>query len=429
MDRSSEQRDSRNRRQRERYAALSDEERQRLALRRRANYTRRVSTAVVSSLPPSDEFPYQVHDGVSPLADNLSSDVVRGPCSARPIDPFSMGANFEVGQSSSTSAIVHNEVEIQRGPASRFDRIMEVPTVPWVLPTASSCLHCGARRFFREGPAFCCSNKQICLPQSRVCAILHFLFTDMSEIAYEFRQRGRTYNNGFAFTSIGMSTDADSWLAKEGIYALKVFGQVFHYMNPVDGTPNSKDLLQLFFLDSIDELDQSIVEAKGLRSDIMSLIVDALSSNPYSVFFKRLRSWDNLRDTHVVLRKNPCADQRTHNLPTVDEVAAIWRDVPEGDIGCQRDIRVYTDGSRGHKIRYYYGCYDPLQYPILFPYGETGWHAGIKKKKGIAPSTSASLEEPCSGFDAVAPVNLPSAEAVLLQEERGMCFFTFSHFI
>lgn len=30
-------------------------------------------------------------------------------------------------------------------------------------------------------------------------------------------------------------------------------------------------------------------------------------------------------------------------------------------------------------MQYYFGCYDPLQYPLLFPYGETGWHQGIQR--------------------------------------------------
>lgn len=29
-------------------------------------------------------------------------------------------------------------------------------------------------------------------------------------------------------------------------------------------------------------------------------------------------------------------------------------------------------------MHYYFGHYDPLQYPLLFPYGEYGWHEGIE---------------------------------------------------
>ncbi|KAL3831097.1 hypothetical protein ACJIZ3_019899 [Penstemon smallii] len=146
----------------------------------------------------------------------------------------------------------------------RFSRIGDVPTVPWTLPVVGPCIHCGAHRFYREGAAFCCLNGQICIPEIEVCSILHFLFTDLSEIACEFRHRARTYNNAFAFTSIGMSIDAESWRAREGKYALKVFGQVFHHMNHVSGSPNTRDLLQLFFLDSAAELESDVIASRGL---------------------------------------------------------------------------------------------------------------------------------------------------------------------
>ncbi|KAG5608999.1 hypothetical protein H5410_020280 [Solanum commersonii] len=44
-------------------------------------------------------------------------------------------------------------------------------------------------------------------------------------------------------------------------------------------------------------------------------------------------------------------------------------------------IRIYTKSDKSQLVNYYYGCYDPLQYPLLFPYGQGGWHCGIKKIK------------------------------------------------
>lgn len=34
-------------------------------------------------------------------------------------------------------------------------------------------------------------------------------------------------------------------------------------------------------------------------------------------------------------------------------------------------------------VNYYYRCYDSLQYPLLFPYSENGWHRGIEKIKPL----------------------------------------------
>lgn len=51
-------------------------------------------------------------------------------------------------------------------------------------------------------------------------------------------------------------------------------------------------------------------------------------------------------------------------------------------IKLQREIIVRNHDGHSHRIQYYYGCYDPLQYLLLFPEGEPGWHRGISKKKG-----------------------------------------------
>ena len=49
------------------------------------------------------------------------------------------------------------------------------------------------------------------------------------------------------------------------------------------------------------------------------------------------------------------------------------------DVKLKREIIVHTHSGKRHTIFYHYGCYDPLQYPLLFPRGESGWHPHIKK--------------------------------------------------
>ena len=51
-------------------------------------------------------------------------------------------------------------------------------------------------------------------------------------------------------------------------------------------------------------------------------------------------------------------------------------------------IRVYTNSNRSQLVNYYYGCYDPLQYPLLFPFGKNGWHCGIQKVEPLGASSS-----------------------------------------
>ena len=81
---------------------------------------------------------------------------------------------------------------------------------------------------------------------------------------------------------------------------------------------------------------------------------------------------------------------------------------------------VYGHSGFSHRVWYYFGCYDPLQYPLLFPLDESGWHQGIKKKHKDA-------DIGCKGellFDAR---QMLSADDLINKETRGnnnswLCF-------
>ena len=57
----------------------------------------------------------------------------------------------------------------------------------------------------------------------------------------------------------------------------------------------------------------------------------------------------------------------------MEQVAAIWEDGTDEKQKFTRSIMVYPNSGHTHFIRAYYGCYDPLAYPILYPGDETGW--------------------------------------------------------
>ncbi|XP_071910378.1 uncharacterized protein [Coffea arabica] len=104
-----------------------------------------------------------------------------------------------------------------------------------------------------------------------------------------------------------------------------------------------------------------------------------LSNNPYARFFKNLINVPNIESYKIVLNCYPGLDQRVYNLPMASQVAAIWTEDDDESTDKNVNIQVYTHSNTSHRIKHYYGCYDPLQYPILFPQGECGWHHGVKK--------------------------------------------------
>ncbi|KAL3844193.1 hypothetical protein ACJIZ3_001596 [Penstemon smallii] len=319
---------------------------------------------------------------------------------------------------------VHDDVSLSSGVlrrCRRFERISVVPLTVWALPQRDSCVFCCALKFFREPPGFCCCSGQVVLAPTVACPILWFLYTDVtSEVACEFRRKNRSYNHAFAFTSIGMTIHPDSWWARDGIYALRVLGKVTHFFNPIDGTPNLSGLLQLFFLDTAEDLSDDVLGNRDLRRDVMSLLIQALSDNPYGKFFRRLRSWENLSDARIVIRTTPVLEQKNFNIPTVDEVAGVWKDGDEDVSGCERDIRVYTEEGRTHKVNYYYSCYNPLQYPILFPHGEPGWHPGIAKVVLRRDASSRKRKDLCPNASVVDLGNIGSAARILATEEEAL---------
>ncbi|XP_059281405.1 uncharacterized protein LOC132035116 isoform X1 [Lycium ferocissimum] len=86
-----------------------------------------------------------------------------------------------------------------------------------------------------------------------------------------------------------------------------------------------------------------------------------------------------LPNHHIALKCDSGLDLRVFNMPSTTEVAAIWVDENDGGAIHVPHVQVYTHSNRTQRVNYYFGCYDPLQYPLLYPYGQSGWHCGIKK--------------------------------------------------
>ncbi|XP_057778295.1 uncharacterized protein LOC130998777 [Salvia miltiorrhiza] len=261
-----------------------------------------------------------------------------------------------------------------------FRRLIEIPNKAYELPHKDPCQHCKAIRFANEPPAFCCASGKIKMQLPKMPDELWNLYVnDMTTLGVEFRRRCRTYNNSLAFTSIKMTYDEALAKANKGVYTFKVQGIVRHYIHeltPKDGVPRH---LQLYFYGTERELDNRVSQSEGLDRVIVSLLVNILTNNPYHNFFTNLQNKDDLDSYAIVLRANPKLDQRVYNLPVVDHVAAVWNEGVGTSMEQPRDIRVNLRSGGVRYVHYYYGCYDPLQYCLIFPYGEPGWYAGIPK--------------------------------------------------
>ncbi|KAM3289573.1 hypothetical protein P3S67_017861 [Capsicum chacoense] len=102
-----------------------------------------------------------------------------------------------------------------------------------------------------------------------------------------------------------------------------------------------------------------------------------MDGNPYAQLFCQLKDHSNFKDLEIEIASTAKLDQRVYNKPSVDQVAAIWIDENNPNIPFDREIIVHEHSDNIHRVKHYYGCYDPLQYPLLFSSGELGWHQKI----------------------------------------------------
>ncbi|KAG5551379.1 hypothetical protein RHGRI_009707 [Rhododendron griersonianum] len=313
---------------------------------------------------------YCMQSFVGGVLQEVSQSSVR--CSATSI--------HEMGSSSRTAVAIEKRPSKNNASSGQvIPRRRRIPTETFVLPIVPRCMHCDAKRFAFEPDGFCCSKGQISVYPFRTPAKLLELYRGSSKLCKDFRSHIRPYNNMFAFTSFGVTLDPRYTKNHQGIYTFRAQGQIYHFMDglyPADGKPS---YLQLYYYDTAKEVEHRLECLKDLNRDIITELIDVLKPNPYSKFFRSLAMTPNIDSYEIRLKADPIVSDKTFDQPTASQVALIWKDNEDDSELRERNILVEKHDGHSVTIKYYYGCYDPLQYPLLFPYGEPGWHRGIKR--------------------------------------------------
>lgn len=168
----------------------------------------------------------------------------------------------------------------------------------------------------------------------------------------------------------------------------KICGQVHHRIGsllPPDGSPPK--FLQLYIYDTADEITnrlQCLDTNREYNEDLNPNIVQSLTRmldihNPFVKKFRMAR--DHLAGNEpgdfiirIVGAKE--GDPVQYNLPTTDELTMLV----VGDFSLdtfKRDIVIETHGRDLKRISSLHPVFMPLQYPLLFPYGERGFQVGV----------------------------------------------------
>ena len=272
------------------------------------------------------------------------------------------------------------------------------PTFEYALDKAVSigtmskvCKHetCKAKLFFHqdtkagEPEGMCCGKGKVPNLIPKVPPEpLRTLLQDSSKEAKDFRKLSRAYNSAFQMTSFGAGK-----IVREGNFmpTYKVQGQVHHTIGSLLPLQNeTHKFLQLYFV------GRSQAQAEGRQSAISNMSKNTQielilklqemlhNCNPYVKDFKYvLEHHKQGPDYKVVIdeHKRPAGSHKgRYNEQACNEVAVV---MAGGSFGTHRDIILETRNKQLKRINETHRSYDALQYPLLFPWGDNGYHTEL----------------------------------------------------
>ncbi|XP_056843369.1 uncharacterized protein LOC130500247 [Raphanus sativus] len=298
-----------------------------------------------------------------------------------------------VDTDSSSGSVRGNEESFSSASSSKRTRATRGKNVKpynkWELGSCPSCkailwnAEAIAGQTTRENKQYslCCQRGRVRLPRVReppppLLALLE---------SPKFRTHIRVANSLLAFTSMGAQID-HTVTGTPGPFTYRVHGQIIHRigsMLPEDG--NDPGYLQLYIFDTENELSnrkRAITKGSSsieLEDTIIVQLIEMLDThNHLAKTFRFAR--DRFQATGKIEFSIKLVSQpnrgRQYDLPTADEVGGlIVGDLSATSVG--RDIVVEHKSSALQRIGDLHPLLMSLQYPLLFPYGETGYSERI----------------------------------------------------
>ncbi|XP_031112149.1 uncharacterized protein LOC116016128 [Ipomoea triloba] len=216
--------------------------------------------------------------------------------------------------------------------------------------------------------------------------VLQRLYFGDTEQSKHFLSNIRRYNNMFCFTSLGGRIDR-SLNTGNAPPVFRISGQNYHCIGslvPIDGS--MPKFAQLYIYDTNNEIKNRINSVRGesnlgdINEEIVVELKNMLDQNNVLVNCFRMARTEIQSNPVIEVKMNLIGkrnkDGRTYNLPTAHEVAALIVgdiDPSMGDL----DILIETRTGQLKRINQLNPAYLPLQYPLLFPYGEDGYREDI----------------------------------------------------
>ncbi|XP_072087082.1 uncharacterized protein [Arachis hypogaea] len=184
-----------------------------------------------------------------------------------------------------------------------------------------------------------------------------------------------------------------------------ISGQNYHRIGSLlpDAGPKPK-FAQLYIYDTQHEImhrQRIFGQTSEIDKELIAELLQMIDThNVIAQSFRRVREFYQCHPSEIFslkLYSQRKVDRRIYNAPSCDEVAAlIVGDFDSSDHG--HDIIVRSTGGQLQRIYETHALYWPLQYPLLFPYGEDGYQLNIGyrgEQPGYVPGrrTRVSLRE------------------------------------
>ncbi|OMO99938.1 DNA helicase PIF1, ATP-dependent [Corchorus olitorius] len=231
------------------------------------------------------------------------------------------------------------------------------------------------------------------LPSPRVTPpYLYYLlkYEEQDGLQQHFRMYIRLYNSMFQFTSFGAYID-NTINAGLGPFVFRINKQIYHRIGtllPVQGC--RPKFCQLYIYDTQNENENRVnaIAGDGDSSTINRNIIQGLmfmfdELNEVAKAFRNARDrFEENSEINMRLRLICSRDetQRNYIAPTSTNIAGlIVGNESEGYM--ERDIIVDHRSDGLQTISNLHPLYMSMQYPVLFPYGEDGFHLGMRYRE------------------------------------------------
>lgn len=266
------------------------------------------------------------------------------------------------------------------------------------------CSFCSAKHFSGELPqdkmfSDCCQKGKVDLTfqnSEPYPGILHELLTGKHSESKNFMANIRSFNSAFSFASMGAQVKAPPGF---GPYCFRIHGQIYHKATTLHPAPGERrKYAQLYILDPDEATNRrmNIAGNTNCNSSIMYTLGQFMSKHnqlakAYKMLYEvEMEAENEARQKGIApysismaIKYDRSMDKNRYNVPRANEVAVIFQNI-DGEPPFERDLLIHlrpdlnNSKTITNRISILHPSLEPMTYPLLFPFGESGWHPEIR---------------------------------------------------